>query len=63
MVPLQGALATALWPGHGVNHLVDLMHIPFRKSINGYLHQSSRPCLFSGGLSDNIRIDVELQVP
>jgi hypothetical protein len=39
------------------------MHIPFRKSIDGYLHQSSRPCLFSGGLSDNIRIDVELQVP
>jgi hypothetical protein len=63
-------------PAMGVNHLAVLARIPFHNSVDeyidtfqarlahaGYLTPEQQARLFSGGLSDNIRIDVELMAP
>jgi hypothetical protein len=60
----------------GVNHLADLARIPFRHNVDeyiesfqarlahaGYLTPVQQARLFSGGLPDHIRIDVELLAP
>jgi hypothetical protein len=63
-------------PAMGVNHLADLARITFRSSVDeyiesfqnrlahaGYLTPEQQTHLFTGGLPDHIRIDVELQAP
>jgi hypothetical protein len=63
-------------PAMGVNHLADLARIPFWSSVDeyiesfqtrlahaGYMTPEQRTHLFTGGLPDHIRIDVELQAP
>jgi hypothetical protein len=63
-------------PAMGFNHLADLARIPFRSSVSdymelfqarlahaGYLTPEQQARLFSGGLPDSIRIDMELQAP
>jgi hypothetical protein len=60
----------------GVNHLADLTRIPFRSFVDeyiesfqtrlahaGYLTPEQKAHLFTSGLPDHIRIDVELQAP
>ncbi|XP_039820334.1 uncharacterized protein LOC120682466 [Panicum virgatum] len=60
----------------GANHLSDLARLPFRGSVAeyqelfqarlapaGYLSPLQQVQLFTGGLPDQIRIDVELQAP
>jgi hypothetical protein len=63
-------------PAMGVNHLADLARIPFCNSVDEYIesfqarlaHTSyltlvQQARLFSGGVPDHIRIDVELLAP
>jgi hypothetical protein len=60
----------------GINHRADLAQLPFRGSVNdyqdtflakmahvGHLSQEQQVSLFTGGLPDAIRVDVELQAP
>jgi hypothetical protein len=63
-------------PAVGINHLADLARLPFRGSVAeyqdaflakmahaGYLSPEQQVRLFTGGLPDAIRVDVELQAP
>ena len=63
-------------PAIGVNHLADLARLPFSGSVEAYqeaflakmahagaLTPAQQVDLFTGGLPDTIRIDVELQAP
>jgi hypothetical protein len=62
-------------PAVGINHLADLARLPFRRTVNDYqeafltkmVHAGylspEQVHLFTGGLPDTIRIDVELQAP
>jgi hypothetical protein len=63
-------------PAVGINHLADLARLPFRGTVAeyqemfltkmahaGYLTPEQQVRLFTGGLPEAIRIDVELQVP
>jgi hypothetical protein len=63
-------------PAVTINHLADLARLPFRSSVSeyqdaflskmahaGYLSQEQQVQLFTGGLPDAIRVDVELQAP
>jgi transposase InsO family protein len=63
-------------PAIGINHLAELARLPFKGSVEeyqvafqarmahaGYLSPEQQVQLFTGGLPDTIRIDVELQFP
>jgi hypothetical protein len=63
-------------PAIGINHLAELARLPFKGSVEeyqvafqarmahaGYLSPEQQVQLFTGGLPDAIRIDVELQFP
>jgi hypothetical protein len=63
-------------PAITINHLADLARFPSRSSVSeyqdaflskmahaGYLSQEQQVQLFTGGLPDAIRVDVELQAP
>ena len=63
-------------PALGMNHLSDLARLPFPGTVDsfidafqqrlahaGFLTQEQQVQLFSGGLPDHIRVDVEMQIP
>jgi hypothetical protein len=63
-------------PAVGINHLADLARLPFRGTVSdyqeaflakmahtSYLSPEQQVRLFTGGLPDAIRVDVELQGP
>ena len=67
-------MPTAFWARAGTNHLSDLAHLPFPGTVVGYveaflsrmahtgpLSPLQQVQLFTGGLPDPIRTDVELQ--
>jgi hypothetical protein len=72
----QGLCQQRFGPAIGINHLAELARLPFKNSVEeylvafqarmahaGYLSPEQQVHLFTGGLPDTIRIDVELQEP